>query len=65
MALIKQCRHYRSPFQNNELDQVVFIGEPKATMYPVSKLAAEDRRLRNFHWLDSKRPKTKAELFGN
>lgn len=52
-------------FKNKELDQVVFISEPKATMYPVSKLAAEDRRLRNFHWLDSKRPKTKAELFGN
>ena len=52
-------------FQNKELDKVVFISEPKATMYPLSKLPEDERKLRSFKWLDKLRPKTKFELFAN
>ncbi|MFT3824044.1 MAG: OstA-like protein [Chitinophagaceae bacterium] len=52
-------------FKNKELDKVVFISEPKATMYPSHMLPEDERKLRNFKWQDTKRPKTKFELFGN
>ena len=52
-------------FVNKELNRVVFVNQVKGTMYPVSQVPDEDKHLRNFKWLDDKRPKTKFELFGN
>ena len=52
-------------FKNKELNRVVVISEPKGTIYPINKMPDEEKLLRNFHWHDARRPKTKYELFGN
>jgi hypothetical protein len=52
-------------FANKELNKVVVISEPKATMFPAKQASEQDKVLRNFRWLESRRPKTKFELFGN
>lgn len=52
-------------FVNKELNRVVFVSQVKGTMYPVSQVPDQDKHLRNFKWLEDKRPKTKFELFGN
>jgi hypothetical protein len=52
-------------FENKELKKVVFINEVKGAMYPVRQLSDEEKILRNFHWYDTKRPKSKFELFGD
>ncbi|WP_276485472.1 OstA-like protein [Paraflavitalea pollutisoli] len=52
-------------FLNKELNKVVVISEPKATMFPAKQTTEQDKLLRNFRWLEARRPKTKFELFGN
>lgn len=50
-------------FKNKELNKVVFISEVTGTMYPLKQAKDENKQLRNFKWLEDKRPKTKFELF--
>lgn len=52
-------------FVNKELNKVVVISEPKGTMFPAKQASEQDKLLRNFKWLEARRPKTKFELFGN
>jgi len=50
-------------FLNKELNKVVLRNDAEGTMYPIKKVNLDDMRLRNFKWLDEKRPKSKFELF--
>lgn len=52
-------------FLNKELHRVVVIGQPTGTMVPVLKASEQDKYLRDFKWLEGRRPKTKFELFEN
>ena len=52
-------------FQKRELNKVVFINDVKGTTSPFSQVSASEMRLRNFKWLDDRRPKTKFELFAS
>jgi lipopolysaccharide export system protein LptA len=51
-------------FVNKELNKVILRNEAEGTMYPIKKVNIDEMRLKNFKWLDDKRPKTKYELFG-
>lgn len=50
-------------FDNKELHKVIFRSEVTGAMFPLSQLPEEKKTLRNFKWMDNKRPKTKYELF--
>ncbi|HEX4851500.1 MAG TPA: OstA-like protein [Puia sp.] len=50
-------------FQNKELNKVVLRNDAEGTMYPIRKANIGEMKLRNFKWLDERRPKTKFELF--
>lgn len=50
-------------FRNDELIKVLFINDIKGHMYPMNDIPDGERELRNFKWLDARRPKTKFELF--
>ncbi len=50
-------------FKNGELNKVVYINQIDGTMYPMNKIPDEQKKLKTFQWLDSRRPKNKAELF--
>jgi lipopolysaccharide export system protein LptA len=52
-------------FFNKELNRVVVVGQPTGTLVPVLQATEQDKILRDFKWLDARRPKTKYELFGN
>jgi len=52
-------------FLNKELNRVVVIGDPTGTMVPVLQATEQDKILRDFKWLESRRPKSRFELFGN
>ena len=45
------------------LQKVVFRSAVKGTLWPMRSKTPEELRLRNFKWLDNRRPKTKYELF--
>ena len=50
-------------YENKKLQKVIYRSDVTGTMYPVSQLPDDKKQLRNFKWLDDKRPKTKYELF--
>jgi lipopolysaccharide export system protein LptA len=50
-------------FVNKELNKVKFINNVDGVMYPIRQTPADKKRLKNFKWLDNRRPKNKLELF--
>jgi lipopolysaccharide export system protein LptA len=52
-------------FRNKQLYKVVLRQDADGVMYPIKKVNLDDMKLRNFKWLEERRPKTKYELFGN
>lgn len=50
-------------FVNKEVNKVKFINQVDGTMYPIRQIPDEVKHLKNFLWQDSKRPKTRFELF--
>ncbi len=45
------------------LERVVFRSAVKGTLWPMRSKTPEELRLKNFQWLDNRRPKTKYELY--
>ncbi|MFN2437686.1 MAG: OstA-like protein [Chitinophagaceae bacterium] len=50
-------------FANGDLNKVVFRSSIKGTLWPISQKTSEEVQLKGFQWLESRRPKTKYELF--
>lgn len=50
-------------FRKDELIKVLFINDIKGHMYPMNEIPDSERELRNFKWLDNRRPKNKFELY--
>jgi hypothetical protein len=51
-------------FIDKDLNRVVFRNQITGVFGPISQVPEEKKILRNFKWLEDKRPKTKFELFG-
>jgi hypothetical protein len=49
-------------FVDKALNKVVLRNDANGTMYPIRKVNLDDMRLRNFKWLEDKRPKSRFEL---
>ncbi len=49
--------------EDRQVVGIRFIRDVDANLYPVDELPEEERLLRNFEWLDFKRPKSKADIF--
>jgi lipopolysaccharide export system protein LptA len=52
-------------FKDKALNRVVYRSDVQGTTTPFRQVNFEEMRLRNFRWLEEKRPKSKYELFGN
>ena len=52
-------------FADRQAEKVVFRSNLTGTSYPMRQMNPAEMRLRNFKWLDDRRPKTKYDLFGN
>jgi hypothetical protein len=50
-------------FKNEELNKVIYINDIKGMIYPMNQIPEDQRKLKDFEWLDSRRPKNKLELF--
>jgi len=50
-------------FKNEDLKKVVFQNNINGKMFPMNQIPEDQKKLKNFKWLDAKRPKNKAELF--
>ena len=50
-------------FVKKELNKVKFVNNVDGVMYPIRQTPADKKQLKNFKWLDNRRPKNKLELF--
>lgn len=50
-------------FNNGELLKVLLINEVKGVMHPMGQIPEDQRFLKNYQWLNERRPKNRAELF--
>jgi hypothetical protein len=50
-------------FGSEGLKRVSWVNSVDGTTFPMNQIPEEKRKLRNFKWLESRRPKTKLELF--
>ena len=50
-------------FIDKALNKVKFLNDVNGTMYPMKRIPSDKKQLKNFNWLDSRRPKNKLELF--
>jgi lipopolysaccharide export system protein LptA len=48
---------------NNKIQKTIFLTQPDATFFPLSKTPPEDRSLRDFKWYEKSRPLTKNDIF--
>ena len=50
-------------FKNDDLKKVLFVNDIKGKMYPMKHIPEDQKFLKDFIWLDNKRPKSRLELF--
>jgi lipopolysaccharide export system protein LptA len=49
--------------EDRQVSGIRFLTRPEANLYPPGELSAEDKLLRNFNWMDQRRPKRKEDIF--
>jgi len=52
-------------FRDKQLNKVVLRNDADGVMIPIKKANIDELKLRNFKWLEERRPKTKYELFAD
>lgn len=58
-----KCSDIRIRIVNRQLDEIRYSKKPDGTIYPLTKIEAEDLRLRDFRWEIDKQPKNKLDIF--
>ncbi len=56
------CSNMMLYFKDKKVDHIVFLVKPDAVLNPPSSLKPEDLKLKDFQWLEKRRPKSKREL---
>jgi hypothetical protein len=51
-------------FVEKDLKKVTWVNGVEGTTYPFRQIPEDKKQLRNFNWQESRRPKTRFELFG-
>ncbi len=59
------CSDMYMLFNENQIQRIKFTGEPKAVLYPMGMTDHTAMRIKEFKWLEEKRPKSKFEITGN
>jgi lipopolysaccharide export system protein LptA len=49
--------------EKNQLKSITYIGQPTAILYPEKQISTYDMFLRDFKWIEGKRPLTKNDIF--
>jgi hypothetical protein len=50
-------------FDSSGVNKIKFTHSVKGTTFPIRNIPSEQKKFRNFKWLEAKRPKSKWELF--
>jgi hypothetical protein len=56
------CTDVNIWFKNGEIYKATFKEKPESTLFPMKDVNDEEMRLKNFVWLEHKRPKKKSDI---
>jgi lipopolysaccharide export system protein LptA len=56
------CNDVTIWFNNGEIYKATFKQKPESTLFPIKDIKDEEMRLKNFVWLEDKRPKKKSDI---
>ena len=57
------CQSITLWFDGNGMSKMTFKNKPESIVFPLIEVVDENMRLKNFIWLEHKRPKTKMDIF--
>lgn len=57
------CSQINVMVQNRKISRIVFLTQPDAIFYPLSKLPEEEKKLKGFVWYEDKRPYSRNDIF--
>jgi lipopolysaccharide export system protein LptA len=57
------CSNMMLYFADKKVDHIVFLVKPDAVLNPPGQMKPEDLKLKDFQWLENRRPKSKRDLF--
>jgi lipopolysaccharide export system protein LptA len=57
------CSDMRILLKDNELDRIIFLTKPEASLYPLDKVDVKELKLKNFSWRIKERPLTYKDIF--
>lgn len=57
------CSQINVMVQNRKISRIVFLTQPDAIFYPLSKLPEEEKKLKGFVWYEEKRPYSREDIF--
>jgi hypothetical protein len=49
--------------KGNKVQRISFLSKPTAIMHPLKTLAADQRKLPDFRWLEKLRPENKSDIY--
>jgi lipopolysaccharide export system protein LptA len=49
--------------ENKKLKSILYLDNPKATLYPLNQISENERKLNGFKWLNDQRPISKEDVF--
>jgi hypothetical protein len=58
-----QCAFMNIYLDSNQVKEIMFIGKPDATMYPMKDVTPRMQYLKRFKWRGNERPNTKEDIF--
>jgi hypothetical protein len=62
--LVADCSNIRFDFEDNSIYEIVWIGNPVYSIYPMDKIPeTQPQTMKNFKWRGQERPKDKNEVF--
>jgi lipopolysaccharide export system protein LptA len=57
------CSDLRIMFKEEQIDRIIFITKPAATLYPLDKIDVKELKLKDFVWRKEERPKEVKDIF--
>ncbi|MFN5324645.1 MAG: OstA-like protein [Bacteroidota bacterium] len=58
-----ECSDMRIDMSERQVKEITLINQPDATLYPIEELPPSELMLKGFEWLESMRPKDRADIF--
>ena len=58
-----ECSDLTIYVNENKVKGISLLNQPDGTLFPIKELSVRELRLKGFHWLEERKPKSKDDIF--